>query len=563
MDVDVRRTVGRIDPLWFGHNLEHTRSVIFGGLGAQLIRNRKFAGAVSPEGIVRHWHRIGDEGCLFMPQRPAGKRGTAGDAYVRRFDPDVPGGGQCQRIQRFGRGRRCGIGQRGIFLDGEREYELRLALLAEGAMTVRVRVAGAADYLETVREVEPRAWTELSLGFACPDADPDARLEIGLQTPGVLCVGAVSLQRADHFHGMRPDVIELLKQIGAGILRWPGGNFAGSYRWKDGLLPADRRAPLWGAGILPHTDGIDEHEIGTDEFVALCRAIGAEPWITINMSLEGPVEAGQWVEYCNGPPDSEWGRLRTERGHPEPFAVKYWSLGNEMGYGHMGGPNDPDGYAAMAADCARAMKAADPSIVLVASGTWEKDEWYRRVLATAGDCFDHVSYHEYTDLTQAYDGRAGAEEFRRIVTSPARTVDILSDIRRRLDAHAPGGKQVGISFDEWNVWYAWFRRGGVLEGVYTAAMLNMFCRQARRLGMTLGAYFEPVNEGAIRVEPDGCHLTAAGEVFRLFGGHHGNELIEAGSPEQDGLDVAASVDPGSRKVFLTLVNCEPEAARKV
>jgi len=561
MDIDPRRRAGRIDPLWFGHNLEHTRSVIFGGLAAQLLRNRKFAGPLTPEGTIRHWDRIGEEGCLFMPLRPAGKRGTAGEVYVRRFDPDLPAAGQCQRIQRFDGSGPCGIAQAGLFLAGGRQYELRLALQAERPMTVRVRVAGAAEHLDAVRELEGGPWTELELAFTCRESDPDGRLEIILDSPGVLSVGAASLQRADHFHGMRPDVVELLRRIGAGILRWPGGNFAGSYRWKDGLLPVDQRAPLWGAGILPHTDGIDEHEIGTDEFVALCRAIGAEPWITINMSLEGPIDAGQWVQYCNGSADGEWGRLRAERGQPEPFGVKYWSLGNEMGYGHMGGPNDPDGYAAMARDCARAMKAADPSIVLVASGTWEKDEWYDRVLATVGDCFDHVSYHEYTDLTRAYQGPAGAEEFARVVTSPDRTAGILADIRRRLDAHAPGGKTVGISFDEWNVWYAWFRRPGVLEGVHTAAMGNMFCREGRRLGMTLGAYFEPVNEGAMRVKPDGCHLTPAGRVFELFRGHHGNDLIETGPPAADGLDVAASVDRGGSRIFLTLVNRDPGAAR--
>ena len=249
-------------------------------------------------------------------------------------------------------------------------------------------------------------------------------------------------------------------------------------------------------------------------------------------------------------------RARAERGHPEPYGVRYWSLGNEMGYGHMVGPNAPPAYAAAARDCAQAMRAVDPSIVLTASGRWNQPEWPELVLAQIGDCFEHVSFHEYAPVLKDFEGEAGRREFLALAAWPERTVETIRQVRAQLDAHAPGGKFIGISFDEWNLWHAWFRDPGVVEGIYTASMLSAFCRHAREVGMTFGAYFEPVNEGAIRVEPDGARLTPAGRVFALFAAHHGNDLMET-QCDEGSLDAVASYSGAAGEVVLTLVNRDP------
>jgi alpha-N-arabinofuranosidase len=270
------------------------------------------------------------------------------------------------------------------------------------------------------------------------------------------------------------------------------------------------------------------------------------------------------VEYCNGSPRSQWGRLRAERGHAEPYNVRYWSLGNEMGYGHMRGPNTPREYGEMARRCAEAMRKADPSIILVASGTWWKEEWFQTVLAEHGDCFEHIACHEYVGLMKEFTGEPGRKEFERIATAPRKTLEDLREVRARLQKYSPGGKSVGISFDEWNVWHAWFRVPGVVEGIHAAAMLTMLCREARALGVTIGAYFEPVNEGAILVEPDSARLTPAGQVFRLFRAHQGNQLIEvdpAGVPA--GVEALASVNGAGDEVVVTLVNTAPDEGRDV
>jgi alpha-N-arabinofuranosidase len=515
-------------------------------------------------GIAAGWEPIGPRESWFLLEHIGGHNGTDAEVYTAHFDGRNGSACQRQRAECFRAGATCGIAQRGIPLSASQAYEGRVVLRADRALRVRVAIAGA----EASIAVGPGEWTGAPFAFTAPATTDDARLEITFEGPGALFVGAVSLLPADHFHGMRRDVVALLKQIGVPLLRWPGGNFAGDYHWQDGLLPVDKRAPLKSAFIetLPHTDGFDDHEIGTDEFIALCRELGAEPFITINLSTEGPAEAAAWVEYCDGSPDTKWGRLRAERGHPEPYRVTHWTLGNEMGYSHMKGPNAPPAYHDLASACARAMKQVDPSLIFTASTGWSQ-EWYRGLLAPDEDYFDHVSHHTYDKLLRVFEGEQGCRDFRRLMDAvgtvfhgtgleggkqPRRLS--MRDIRDFINARPAGRKPLGIAFDEWNVWYAWYRVPGVAEGVYAALMLNHFCREARRLGMTLGAYFEPVNEGAILVEPGSARLTPVGQVHALFKPHHGGRLLDVSGSEGD-LDVAASVRAG--EVTLTVVNRSP------
>ena len=445
--LDLKEPGPVISPLLFGHNLEHTRSCLWQGLSAQLVRNRKFAGLPERGGAAREWYRIGPRESWCLLEIAGGWNGTEGESYTARFDSEPKPAGQRQRAECFRAGAPCGIGQRGIPLVGGQTYEGRVAVRADQPMAVRIAVS-AGEPQEIRASAGPQGWTEAPFRFTAARTDSDARLEITFDGPGALFVGAVSLLPTDHFLGMRQDVVALLKEIGVPLLRWPGGNFAGEYRWRDGLLPVDRRAPIESfLYTLPHTGCYDDHEVGTDEFIALCRALGAEPFITINMSLEGPDEAAAWVEYCNGPADSKWGRLRAERGHPEPYRVRYWTLGNEMGYSHMKGPNGPAEYAKAAAACARAMRRVDPSVILTASTAWAK-EWYEGVLAAPEEgYFDHLSYHVYDRLLRDFTGDAGRREFRRLVDSPLETffgtglVDgrqerrlSMPDMRRMIDA---------------------------------------------------------------------------------------------------------------------------------
>jgi hypothetical protein len=126
--------------------------------------------------------------------------------------------------------------------------------------------------------------------------------------------------------GFRQDVLALLRDLRMGVLRWPGGNFVSNYHWADGIGPAaqrPRRPELAWGGEEPNT-------FGTDEFMSYCAELGTEPYVCLNMGTGTLADALAWVEYCNGTGRTQWAQRRRDNGHPEPYRVKYWGLGNEM-----------------------------------------------------------------------------------------------------------------------------------------------------------------------------------------------------------------------------------------
>ena len=529
----------------FGHNLEHTRSAVNGGLSAQMLRNRKFAGKPSPTGVAAEWESIGDR-AFFR---------TGGESYTRHIG--------CEKMLRRNelqslsaqniRGGTCGIRQTGLYIEGGKAYELHLA--AKCFMPVRLTAAltNRDDnniYAQISFALIPGEWQRFSVKLTPSETDADASVRFTFTERTQVVFGAVSLMPADHFHGMRRDVVDCLRQIAPGVLRWPGGNFAGEYRWKDGMLPADMRGPLESLmenETQPYTHGYDFHEINTDDFIALCREIGAEPFLTINPVWCSPEESAQWVEYCNGPADSEYGAKRAENGCAEPYNVRLWSLGNEMGYGHMEGPKSPADYAALAGTHADAMLSVDPELTLFSSGPYPNDDWARESAAALRPVSKYVSLHHYAFADMDYTPEQIEKTYCSVGASAQGALDLAARMRDSLDRFAPG---MLISFDEWNLWYGWFRPSCVTEGIFTAKMLHMFINRSADLGIALGAYFQPVNEGAIEVGPVAARLTADGQMFAMMKGHHGGRrcIIDCADP----FTAAATVKDGA--VFVTLVN---------
>lgn len=557
-----------ISPLLFGSNLEHTRHGVWKGIGAELLANRKFAGEntadarknaritrakPSPDGVVADWQGVGLPSAKFQP-----------DTKVMYC------GLQSQRIELTGTSGLAGIRQAGIPLAGAREYVVRFQLKASRNLTVTARLVdftGSAEYGRAEKLIEPGEWREWSFRFKSPQTDPNSVLEITFKEPATLWVGSASLLPANHFHGLRRDVIDRLKEMGVPLLRWPGGNFTRDYHWKEGLQPVDRRPPVtstW-SEILPFSNNYDFHDIGIDEFIALCRELGAEPSITLHLGDGGDQEAADWVEYCNGSPSTNWGKIRAERGHPEPFRVKYWSIGNEVyGYWMSRNPFKADGYAETVNKYSATIRKVDPSITVIVAGL--DAAWDKTLVRSAGNSFDWLARHEYPPDTEAFSGEKGVSEYSRQARRPQEFIrPWLAEARREMDSVGPSGKKIGISFDEWNIWHKWLTRPhdfewhvGPADGAFLAAQFNMFCRDAASLNLKMGALFQPVNEGAIVVSPFAAELTAMGQVFSLYRPHHGGRLLPTPAPKAaDPLDICATLAPDGRKVHVTVVNRDP------
>jgi alpha-N-arabinofuranosidase len=558
----------KIEGTLFGHNLEHTRSTVYQGLSAQLLRNRKFAGKPAAHfGEPAEWYRVGTESA-FITLDPR-------DAYVRH---DEEGGRHfignneinSLVIQNPLPGQKSGIGQRGLALRGGAEYKVRIIASVRGddlPLKVMLTVAGrdGAVYGEKISNIEGGGWRTSEFVFTAPADDANASFEVSFSQRAELRLGVASLLPTDNFHGMRKDVVAMMKKIGIALLRWPGGNFSGEYRWKDGLLDVDQRAPLFSympVETQPHSGGYDFHEIGTDDFIALCREIGAEPYLTINLAWDSPEESAQWVEYCNGSASTEWGKKRTERGHAEPYHVKYWSLGNEFGYGHMEGLNTPEAYAEKARSCAQAIKKVDPSIRFFSSGPYGLHQdpvpWTKQGLPLLAKDISYLSYHAYEwHFVHGVDfvtDKGLKRSYEDITSAPAEWLEDIKKLRAFLDAQCGDIKKIAISFDEWNVFFAWYHDPCVIEGVFTALMLEMFCKEYKALNMPVCMYFQPVNEGAIMIHPFKSDLTANGQVFALMKKHRYGHLVDV-SPSDKDLHCLATVDQEKGDVTLTLINC--------
>ena len=561
-------------PYVFGHNLEHTRACMAGGLSAQMLRNRKFAGKPSKnQGCPADWFAIGDTDVFFALEQQWGGSVSpeqhvveqwAGFVIPEQFEEEqpytqhkstskMPRKNEIQTlvVQNLYGTSPCGFGQDNLFLKAGKNYELRIA--ARGPVSTELTVkltdrTGDQIYAQNSIRIDSEVWKLYEFMLTPDREDTEGCLRITFTRKTKVFFGAVSMLPEGHFLGLRRDVVENLKQIGASLLRWPGGNFAGEYRWQDGLLPVDMRAPLQSYTEIetqPYTHGYDFHEMGTDEFIALCREVGAEPFITINPVWNTPEENAAWVEYCNGSTDTPYGALRAQRGHPEPYNVKFWSLGNEMGYPHMEGPITPEHYASIANLHASRMLEKDPELNLFSSGPYPNEDWANKAAKILADKAKYVSLHNYSRTQMDFSSPEAIEEScRQIFSAPYWNLEIIHKMRQCL------GEGIHISFDEWNCWYTWFRPSSVAEGIYTAEMLHLLLQESLNSDMPVCCYFQPVGEGAIQVAPGESKLTANGQAFAMMSSHRGGKLCRISSV--DSLAAVASIREDVLTV--TLVN---------
>jgi len=269
--------------------------------------------------------------------------------------------------------------------------------------------------------------------------------------------------------GFRTDVLDALRRLGFTVVRYPGGNFVSGYHWEDGIGPRDRR-PL---RIEKAWDSKEPNRVGTDEFMSLCRTMGWQPMLAVNLGTGTAEEARNWVEYCNGPTGTPYGDRRAANGHPEPYGVKLWCLGNEMDGPWQIGHCAAEEYAARAKAAARLMRTVDPSIETVACGSSATQmptfaDWDGRVLEHLEDTADFISLHRYvgnwTDDTRNY---------LAVTNSIDRQIEDIDAVARAAQAKRKSDKRIHLSFDEWNVWYKTFDiEGNSARGQFPAHLIE-------------------------------------------------------------------------------------------
>jgi len=247
--------------------------------------------------------------------------------------------------------------------------------------------------------------------------------------------------------GFRGDVLALTREMGVSLVRYPGGNFVSGYRWEDGVGPDRpvRRDLAW--------RGIESNEVGIDEFARWAAKAGAEIMYAVNLGTRGVAEALDVHEYMNHPGGTHLSELRRTNGTEKPHGVRLWCLGNELDGPWQTGHKTAHEYGRLAAETARALRQAETGLELIACGSSNSGmptfgAWEATVLELAYDQVDHISCHAYYEpLDGDVDSfLASAVDMDHMVDSVVATADAIG-ARLRSD------KRVGLSFDEWNVWY--------------------------------------------------------------------------------------------------------------
>jgi len=561
--VHTDRALGRVDPKIYGHFVEHMGRCIYGGLWAEMLQRRKFNGPDLHEfGVVTPWQSVNKgPGVYFNHDNTTFYAGEQSQRIIVREDDGLP----------------HGVAQGPLTLRCGQRYHVRLVVRQEGltgSLRFALESADGRSYVEQECRCSEGDWHVHETTLVSPADDPLARLAITFRGVGKVWLGAVSLMPEGNVHGWRTDVVNAVSELHPPVIRWPGGNFVSAYHWLDGIGPRDRRPvrldPVW--------DALEPNDVGTDEFMDLCRNLGTEPYLCVNVGSGSPEEAAAWVQYCNGGPETVYGGLRAENGHPEPYNVRLWGVGNETfgnwQYGHV----DAETYARRCATFSRAMRAIDPALKLVAVGAheYEAPGWNDAVLDIAGDYIDYLSVHHYTPGGVPQDRVPSHEELYPIVVAgPDRVDDLLREAETTIARHGLSDR-VRVALDEWNVWvYAHYECGLeepflLRDGLYAAMIFNVLYRHAAHV--TLANLAQLVNVlGAIYTTPSGLFLTPVYQAFQMYERHSGAISVETevvGSPtfsaEAMGFNparqgvpyvhAAATTDEEGRRLYLSVVN---------
>jgi alpha-N-arabinofuranosidase len=299
--------------------------------------------------------------------------------------------------------------------------------------------------------------------------------------------------------------------------------------------------------------------------------------LTANVGSGTAAEAAAWVEYCNAPADTGRGRQRAANGHPGPHQVKYWFIGNEIFGWHEIGWQTPEVYVGTLHDYAKAMRAVDPTIKLIAVGGANPnggglDGANQTVLGGAGDIIDYLSIHQYVP---AADSRVALlYHIAHLETTNSESVyyDILSTINhmtafvehncRETRTYSPSGKTVPIAFDEWNLWFNFWEditqnNYNLRDGIWAASMFHLFHRHAPAMPITNIA--QMVNcLGIISSDRRGTFLTPTALAFKLYTERAGEALLNSTAdgpsvPHESGitaLDLSATATGDRVALFL-------------
>jgi alpha-N-arabinofuranosidase len=378
--------------------------------------------------------------------------------------------------------------------------------------------------------------------------------------------------------GFRDDVIGALVDMKIPLLRWPGGCFADTYHWKDGIGPRENRPSM----VNIHWGGVTEdNSFGTHEFLDFCDLIKAEPYINLNVGSGTVQEASEWVEYVTSANISPMTDLRKKNGREEPWNVKYWGIGNEN-WG-CGGNMTPEYYSDLYNRFASYCRG---NLYKIAGGPNVDDYNWMEVLMQKTMRHPHlvqgVSLHSYT-FTNSWEDKGHATDFgeKEWISVLNRTLNMETLVERHstiMDKYDPA-KRVGLIVDEWGNWFNveegtnpgfLYQQNTLRDALVAGINLNIFNNHADRVKMANIAQTVNVLQSVILTKEDEMVLTPTYYVFKMYSVHQNAKLIpsnmKTGTYELDGKKVPAVHVSASTKddvVSITLCNLNPNKSESI
>lgn len=335
--------------------------------------------------------------------------------------------------------------------------------------------------------------------------------------------------------GIRNDVVLALRKLKVPVLRWPGGCFADTYHWKDGIGPKNQRPKMvnvWWGGVT------EDNSFGTHDFLNMCELLGAEPYLAGNIG-SGPVQdLVDWVNYVNFPGESPMAKLRLQNGREKPWNVKFWGVGNEA-WG-CGGNMKPDYYTDLYRKYATFMTDWNNSARLfrVASGANSADyNWTETLMKNIPlQLMEGVALHHYSVIDWAHKGEAVNYDEGEYFKTMKQALFMDSLIQRHsaiMDKYDPA-KKVALVVDEWGGWYEvekgtnpgfLYQQNTMRDAMIAGATLNIFNNHSDRVRMANLAQAINVLQAVILTEGGKMLLTPTYHVMEMYNVHQDARLL--------------------------------------
>ena len=509
---------GTINPMQYGQFIEYLCDLV-PGMWAEKLYDGSFEGPTPYKFAYLRQTDFREK-----PWYPSGATNRA----VYSADPHEPVSGKvCQKIA-VEPGTPCtvGISQDGIAVERGKVCTFRSYLRRIGFTgPVQVRLHREGKVLASAELTPGDAWKKYSIRLTPNATETNATLTISFRGPGTLWLDNASLMPEDTRGGWRPDVVAAVKELKPGVIRFGGSALDepgfGSFDWKDTIGDPDKRKPFraWG-GLQPTGPGLEE-------IVQFCHLVDAEPLLCIRVTGRTPEDAAQQVQYFNGTADTPMGKLRAQNGHPEPYRVKLWQVGNERS-----GPE----YEGRLVEFCKAMKKADPSITLLSSYPTPG------VLRRAGAWIDYVCPHHYDCAN---------------LTAAAKDLDTVAALCRELVED----RKIKIAVTEWNTtagdWGPTRARLWTLENALACSryhhLLHRHCDVvdiANRSNLT-----NSFCSGIIQTDNHRLYKTPTYYAQQLYASHAGNRPLRI-EPANGKPDVSATQSADGTTVMLFAVNPE-------